>query len=78
MSTLVCSLDDAVFVTAVGAGMREAAGVSTRLFPTLGQSGINVISGAHGSSAYNMSLIVDATDAAGMIRRIHKEVILNG
>ncbi len=71
----IWSLDDVVVVTAVGVGMRGTPGVSARLFGALGQSGINVIAIAQGSSECSISLVVTAADADRAIRQIHKEVI---
>jgi aspartate kinase len=72
------SLDDVVIVTPVGAGMRSTPGVAARIFGALGQSNINIIAIAQGSSECSISLVVAADAAADAVQQIHKEVILNG
>ena len=48
------------------------------IFGALGQSNINVIAIAQGSSEYSISIVVAAQDAEAAMRQIHREVILNG
>ncbi|MBN1487356.1 MAG: aspartate kinase [Anaerolineae bacterium] len=72
----IWSLDDVVIITAVGAGMRGTPGVAARIFSALGESGINVIAIAQGSSECSISLVIDAGSAAEAIRTIHHHVIL--
>ena len=67
-----------VIVTAVGAGLRNTPGIAGQIFSALGESGINVIAIAQGSSEYSISLVVAAEDADDAMRKIHQEVILNG
>jgi aspartate kinase len=67
-----------VIVTAVGAGLRHTPGIAGRIFSALGESGINVIAIAQGSSEYSISIVVAAEDADDAMRKIHQEVILNG
>jgi aspartate kinase len=74
----VWSLDDVVIVTAVGAGMRDTPGVAARIFGALGQTDINIIAIAQGSSKCSISLVVAADSAADAVREIHRKVILNG
>ena len=74
----VWSWDDVVIVTAVGAGLRGTPGVAHRIFGALGQSKINVIAIAQGSSECSVSLVVGADAAADAVQQIHDEVILNG
>jgi aspartokinase len=74
----VWSKDDIVIVTTVGAGLRETPGIAGRVFSALGQSNINVIAIAQGSSEYSISIVVAAQDADDAVRKIHTEVILNG
>jgi aspartate kinase len=74
----VWSLDNVVIVTAVGAGMRGTPGVSARIFGALGQSGINVIAIAQGSSECSISLVVAADAAADAVRQIHQVIIDGG
>lgn len=74
----VWSLDDVVIMTAVGAGMRSTPGVSARIFGALGQTNINIIAIAQGSSECSLSLVVAAADSTEAVRQIHKEVIVDG
>jgi aspartokinase/homoserine dehydrogenase 1 len=74
----IWSMDDVVIVTAVGAGMRSTPGIAARIFGALGESEINVIAIAQGSSECSMSLVVEAGDAVNAIRQIHKEVGIHG
>ena len=69
--------DDVVIVTAVGAGLRETPGVAARIFGALGDSGINVIAIAQGSSEYSISLVVRAEDGETAMLNIHKDAILH-
>jgi aspartate kinase len=73
----VWSEDDVVIVSAVGAGMRGTAGVAQRIFVALGQSEINVIAIAQGSSECSISLVLGAASAAEAVRHIHRHVIVN-
>ena len=67
-----------VIVTAVGAGMRTTPGIAGRIFSALGETRINVIAIAQGSSEYSISIVVAEGDADDAMRQIHQEVILNG
>ena len=67
-----------VIVTAVGAGLRTTPGIAGRVFSALGESRINVIAIAQGSSEYSISIVVAEKDADDAMRQIHQEVILNG
>lgn len=58
-------------VTVVGAGMRGTPGIAGRIFSTLGDSGINIVAIAQGSSECSISLVVDAADTAGAVQQIH-------
>ena len=69
---------DVVIVTAIGASMRRIPGVSARIFGALGQSNINVIAIAQGSSEYSISIVVSHDDADEALQQIHTEVIVNG
>ena len=68
--------DEVVIVTAVGAGLRDTPGVAARIFGALGNTGINVIAIAQGSSEHSISLVVSAKDGETAMRHIHQEAIL--
>jgi aspartate kinase len=65
--------DDVAIVTIVGAGMRGTPGIGAKIFGALGRRAINVISVAHGSSEYNISLVVKQDEAHDAVRAIHAE-----
>lgn len=62
---------DVVIVTVVGAGMRGTPGVAGRVFSTLGQNQVNVLSIAQGSSECSISFVVDEADLEKAIRVLH-------
>ena len=55
----------------VGLGMAGTPGIAARVFSALAEAGINVIATAQGSSELNLSLVVDAKDAARAQRAVH-------
>src|SRR2546422_8255132 len=55
----------------VGLGMAGTPGIAARVFGALAQAGINVIAIAQGSSELNISVVVDARDAACAQRMVH-------
>ncbi len=65
--------DGVAIIAAVGAGMKGTPGIAGKVFSALGRRGINVISIAQGSSEYNISLVVDESDADEAVRAIHEE-----
>lgn len=69
--------DDVVIVTAVGAGLRDTPGVAARIFGALGDTGINVIAIAQGSSEHSISLVVSAKDGETAMKYIHQEAIIH-
>ena len=69
--------DEVVIVTAVGAGLRDTPGVAARIFGALGNTGINVIAIAQGSSEHSISLVVSAKDGETAMQHIHQEAIIH-
>ncbi len=55
----------------VGEGMAGTPGIAARVFSALEAGHVNVVAIAQGSSERNISLVVDAGDAADAARRIH-------
>ncbi|MBS7564484.1 bifunctional aspartate kinase/homoserine dehydrogenase I [Mucilaginibacter sp. Bleaf8] len=55
----------------VGENMKQTPGMSGRLFHALGRNGINVRAIAQGSSEYNISVIISATDLAKAVNAVH-------
>ncbi|MFQ5436866.1 MAG: aspartate kinase [Anaerolineae bacterium] len=58
-------------VTIVGAGMRGTPGIAGRIFSALGQTGVNIIAIAQGSSECSISLVVDGGDTGTAVARVH-------
>jgi aspartate kinase len=69
--------EDVVIVTAVGAGLRETPGVAAQIFGALGNSGINVVAIAQGSSEHSISMVVSAEDGENAMQHIHQEAIIH-
>ncbi len=60
-------------IAIVGAGMRGTPGVSGRLFMTLGDARINIVTIAQGSSELNISCVVNESEIARAVPLIHQE-----
>jgi aspartate kinase len=69
---------EVVIVTVIGAGLRNVPGVSAKVFGALGESNVNIIAIAQGSSEYSISMVIPAKDADLAVQQIHKKVVLNG
>jgi aspartate kinase len=63
--------DDVVIITAVGAGMAGTPGVAGRVFSVMGNSGINVLSIAQGSSECSISFVVAESDLEKAVIKLH-------
>ncbi|MDF1500924.1 MAG: aspartate kinase [Anaerolineales bacterium] len=73
----VWSIDEAVVVTAVGAGLRDTPGVAARIFGSLGRANINVYAIAQGSSECGLSLVVASENAQAAVQTIHDAVVMD-
>ncbi len=62
---------DVAIIAVVGSGMRGTPGLAANIFQAVGTHKINVIAIAQGSSEANVSLVVDAEQAADAVRSIH-------
>ncbi|NWG05583.1 MAG: aspartate kinase [Chloroflexi bacterium] len=71
----VWSTSDVSIVTVVGAGMRHTVGVAGRVFSQLGNSGVNVLAIAQGSSEVSISLVVDNADTENAVKALHRLII---
>ena len=71
----VWSTDDVSIVTVVGAGMRHTVGVAGRVFSQLGNSGVNVLAIAQGSSEVSISLVVDSADTERAVKTLHGLIV---
>ncbi|MCU0513259.1 MAG: aspartate kinase [Anaerolineae bacterium] len=68
---------DIAIVTVVGAGMRHRPGVAGRVFTTLGDSGVNVLAIAQGSSECSISFVVAEPDLEQAVRCLHDLALKN-
>jgi aspartokinase len=55
--------------------MRHTLGVSGRVFSQLGNSGVNVLAIAQGSSEVSISLVVDAADTENGVKALHELIV---
>ncbi len=71
----VWSTDDVSIVTVVGAGMRHTVGVAGRVFSRLGNTGVNVLAIAQGSSEVSISLVVASEDTERAVKALHGLIV---
>jgi aspartate kinase len=71
----VWSTEDVSIVTVVGAGMRHTVGVAGKVFSQLGNTGVNVLAIAQGSSEVSISLVVDTADTENAVRALHELIV---
>lgn len=69
--------DDVCVVAVVGAGMRGAVGVASRIFGAVARAGVNVRVIAQGSSELNVSFVVSRDDGGKAVRALHHEFKLD-
>jgi aspartokinase/homoserine dehydrogenase 1 len=65
--------DGLSIVSVVGEKMRNAPGISGRIFSALGTNGVNVIAIAQGSSERSISAVISAADELKALNAIHDE-----
>lgn len=58
-------------ICVVGAGLRDSTGLAARIFSTIDDVNVSLIS--HGASSVNLTFAVKEDLVAGVIRRLHKE-----
>ncbi len=73
----IWGMADISIVTIVGAGMRGTPGISGKVFSALGDSEVNVIAIAQGSSECSISIVVSAADTAEAVQQIHALIANN-
>lgn len=61
----------------VGENMKQAIGLSGKLFSALGRSGVNVSAIAQGSSELNISVVVSAADLGKALNSVHDALFLS-
>ncbi|MDQ7023989.1 MAG: aspartate kinase [Anaerolineae bacterium] len=64
-------LSDIVIVTVVGSGMRHQPGIAGRVFTRMGDSGVNVLAIAQGSSECSISFVVAGKDLKHAVTKLH-------
>jgi aspartokinase/homoserine dehydrogenase 1 len=64
-------VDDIVIVTVVGSGMRNQPGIAGRVFTRMGDSGVNVLAIAQGSSECSISFVVAENDLKMAVTKLH-------
>src|SRR5882762_98789 len=62
---------DMCAIAVVGAGMKGQKGIAGRVFSALGDTGVNVVAIAQGSSEYNITVIIKGRDMKRGVRAIH-------
>jgi aspartokinase/homoserine dehydrogenase 1 len=68
-------LENCVIVTVVGAGLRKTHGISGRIFTALGNTTVNVIAIAQGSSECSISMVVGKDDEIPAVQAIHALIV---
>ncbi|MFT5196073.1 MAG: aspartokinase/homoserine dehydrogenase 1 [Cellvibrionaceae bacterium] len=71
----IFSHDDVAIITVVGAGMQGTPGVSGRFLGALGESRVNIIAIAQGSSECSISAVVRGSEVETGIQYIHKMIV---
>lgn len=67
----ITATDEVVIVTLVGPGMRNTVGIAGKIFMTLAENQINVISISYGSSDLSVSLVVMVEDLHRTVNALH-------
>ncbi|WP_430811131.1 MULTISPECIES: bifunctional aspartate kinase/homoserine dehydrogenase I [unclassified Carboxylicivirga] len=68
---------DMAVVAIVGEGMKRSAGVSGRLFDSLGRNGINIYAIAQGASELNISFVIRDADLRKSLNVVHEAFFLS-
>jgi len=71
----VWSTEDVAIITVVGTGTRHTPGVAGKVFTKLGESGVNVLAIAHGSSDVSISLAVESVDTEKAVKSLHELIV---
>ncbi|MDR0373074.1 MAG: aspartate kinase [Nitrososphaerota archaeon] len=73
----VIAEDDVAVIATIGANMKGALGVASKIFSVVAKKGINIHMIAQGSSELNISFVVKEKDGAAVVRTIHEEFNLD-
>ena len=67
--------DNVVIVTVIGSGLFDTSEFAGKLFTTLGENKINVLSIAQGTSGGSISVVVAESDTNNSVRAIHELIV---
>ncbi len=67
----VADISDIAIIALVGEGMKSIPGIAARTFGVIGDTEMNILMIAQGSSELNLSLVVAQSDAPTAVRLIH-------
>lgn len=67
-------INDLSIIAVVGEDMRNTPGVSGKVFNSLGKNGINIAAIAQGSSALNISLVINHSDLKKALNILHQDL----
>jgi aspartokinase/homoserine dehydrogenase 1 len=71
----VWSTEDVAIITVVGTGTRNTHGVAGQIFTRLGESEVNVLAIAHGSSDVSISMAVESLDTEKAVKSLHELIV---
>jgi len=69
--------EDLSVLAIVGEQMKHTTGISSKLFSTLGQNGINIAAIAQGSSELNISVVIPKKDLVKALNALHEAFFLS-
>jgi aspartokinase len=67
--------DNVVIVTVIGSGLFDTSEFAGRLFTTLGDNRINVLSISQGTSGGSISVVVSESNTENSVRAIHELIV---
>ncbi len=65
-------LEGLEIVAVIGENMKGQVGLSGKLFSALGDSGVNILAIAQGSSELNISFVIESRSKASAISSVHR------
>ncbi|MEN6300185.1 MAG: ACT domain-containing protein, partial [Anaerolineaceae bacterium] len=71
----IWATEEVVIITVVGAGMIRTPGIAGKIFSALGNSEVNVIAIAQGSSEVSISMVVSKEDADKGLLALHELIV---
>ncbi len=63
-------------IAVIGENMKQTPGISGKIFSALGESKINVVAIAQGSSEFNISIVVEMKDLSKALNILHKSLFI--